>query len=118
MRILCDQNIMAETVEYIRSLEHDVVSTRETGLASATDEEILRVAVNQDRILLTYNADFSDIRIFPVGTHTGIIRLRLQEQTAEDLHPVLSNLFRQLAGKDIAGKLITVTKTTIRIRSG
>jgi len=117
MRIFCDQNIMIETIDYLRSLRHDVASTRETALSYASDDEVLGKAIQQDRVLLTYNADFSDIRAFPLGTHAGIIRLRLSEQTAEYLHPVLERALRQLGDKDISGKLVTVSRTGIRIRA-
>jgi predicted nuclease of predicted toxin-antitoxin system len=116
MHLFCDQNIMVETVEFLRQQGHDVSSTREAGLAAAPDEEVMAFAVRQDRILLTYNADFGDIRLFPVGTHAGIIRLRVTQQTAEALHPVLKSAIGQLADKDLSGKLVTITKTAIRIR--
>jgi len=117
MRIFCDQNVMTETVDYLRSLGHDVGSTRDSGLATASDAEVLRTAIQQERVLLTYNADFSDIRSFPLESHSGIIRLRLVDQTAEKMHPILGNVLRQLENKDISGKLVTVGRTNVRIRA-
>ena len=116
MRFFCDQNIMVETVEFLRLQGHDVIGTRDVGLALAPDDEVLAYAIKESRILLTFNADFGDIRLFPVGTHAGIIRLRVTQQTAESLHPVLESVLGQLADRDLSGKLITVTKTAIRIR--
>ncbi len=116
MRFFCDQNITVETVAFLRRLGHDVIGTRDVGLSQSPDDEVLAFAIQECRILLTFNADFSDIRLFPVGTHAGIIRLRVTQQTAEMLHPILGNTLGQLADKDLSGKLITVTKTAIRIR--
>ena len=65
---------------------------------------------------MTHNADFSDIRLFPPGTHCGIIRLRIKDQTAESLHPLLKHAFNQLDHVDVSGKLVTVLKNSIRIR--
>lgn len=62
------------------------------------------------------NADFDDIRLFPVGTHAGIIRLRLAEQAADALHPVLVSILDQLLDRDLSGKLVTASKNAIRIR--
>ena len=117
MRIFCDENILVETEACLRSIGHDVSSIREVGLLSASDQEILAEAIRQDRVLLTYNADFSDIRLFPLGTHAGIIRLRVSEQTAECLHPLLERALRELAGRDISGKLVTLNRTGVRIRT-
>lgn len=116
MHLFCDQNIMVETVTFLRQSGHNIISTRDVGLALAPDDVVLAFAIKENRILLTYNADFGDIRLFPVGTHAGIIRLRVTQQTAECLHPVLENALNQLADKDLSGKLVTVTKTAIRIR--
>jgi len=117
MRIFCDQNILTETVTFLRSLGHDVTSTRECGLSCAGDAEVLDEAVRQDRVLLTYNADFSDIRSFPVGTHSGIMRLRVLEQTAECLHPILERALQQLEKRDVSGKLVTLSRSSVRIRA-
>lgn len=116
MLIFCDQNIAVETVEYLRLLGHDVLGTRDVGLAFASDHEVLGYAIRTGRILLTYNADFGDIRVFPAGTHAGIIRLRIAQQTAEVLHPILEKALDQLVGKGLAGKLVTINVGAIRIR--
>jgi len=117
MQLFCDQNIMVETVAFLRQQGHDVSSTREVGLAVASDDEVLRFAIQHARVLLTYNADFGDIRLFPIGTHAGIIRLRITRQTAAALHPLLRSALGQLADRDLSGKLVTITRTAIRIRS-
>ena len=116
MHLFCDQNTMVETAEFLRRQGHDVVCTRDVGLDLAPDDEVMAFAIKQDRVLLPHNADFGDIRLFPVGTHAGIIRLRIAQQTAEALHPVLESALEQLAARDLSGKLITVTRTAIRIR--
>jgi len=116
MRLFCDQNIMRETVGFLRQLGHDVVSTREVDLQDAVDSEILAFAVREERILLTHNSDFGDLRLFPPGTHSGIIRLRIKDQTADSLHPVLERSLDRLKDKQLDGKLVTVKPDSIRIR--
>ena len=116
MRLFCDQNIMKETVGFLRELGHDVVSTREAGIQHGSDSEILEYAVQNDRFLVTHNTDFGDLRLFPPETHSGIIRLRINDQTADSLHPVLKSAFERLKRKDLAGKLVTVKPGSIRIR--
>jgi len=64
MRLLLDQNLRVQTKAFLRQLGHDVVNTRDLGLARATDREIMDVAVNQNRIVITYNGDFGNIRVW------------------------------------------------------
>jgi len=116
MRLFCDQNITLETIAYLRDLDHDVLSTRDVGLSRVDDDAVLNYAIREKRILLTFNADFSDIRAFPVGVHSGIIRLRIKRQDSESLHPLLACALRSLHGKDLAGRLVTVKTSSIRIR--
>lgn len=118
LRLFCDQNIRVDTVQFLRTLGHDVASAREYGMQTASDPEILERAVLEGRVLLTFNSDFGDIRYYPSGTHTGIIRLRIDPQTAEVVHPVLRAALASLSGEEIAGKLVTVTRDRVRIRSG
>ena len=117
MRLFCDQNIPLETVSFLRALGHDVLSTRDVGMSHSDDATVLQHAIREDRILLTFNADFSDLRAFPAGSHSGIIRLRLPEQFADQLHPMLDRAMRQLANKDLSGTLVTIKPQSIRIRS-
>ncbi|MEK9137499.1 MAG: DUF5615 family PIN-like protein, partial [Bacteroidota bacterium] len=90
--------------------------TRDLGLSRATDGEIAAVAVAQDRILLTFNHGFGDIRDFPIGSNPGVIRLRIEPQTLEVVHPVLEALFRNVPHGQLKGALTTVTKDKVRIR--
>jgi predicted nuclease of predicted toxin-antitoxin system len=116
MRIFCDENIMAETVRFLRSLGHDVSCVAEENLSGAEDAVVLAKATKEGRALLTYDADFSDLRTTSRTSHAGIIRLRLRDQTAEAVHPILGHGLRLLSEKDIRRKLVTVSHRSIRIR--
>lgn len=87
MRFLLDQNLRVQTKRFLQQLGHDVIDTRDLELERATDQEIMDVARSQNRIVITYNSDFADIRDFPPGSHPGVIRLRIHPQTDEMLHP-------------------------------
>ena len=113
---LLDQNIRADTLEFLRTLGLEVTSTRELGLEQAPDDEIVMVARNLDAVIVTFNMDFADIRFYPPSAHTGVIRLRIEPQTIEVVHPILKNLFTSIPHDQLKGALTTVTKDKIRIR--
>ena len=118
LRLFCDQNIRVDTIQFLRTLGHDVVSTRTYGMQRASDSEILERAISEGRVLLTFNSDFGDIRYYQPHTHMGIIRLRIDPQTTEVVHPILRAALALLSAKEIEGKLVTVTRSRVRIRSG
>ncbi len=75
MRLYADENIPRRTVEELRHLGHDVLTSLEDGRAnqSIPDEEVLARAVELQRAILTLNRiDFKRLhRQHP--EHTGII---------------------------------------------
>ncbi len=116
MRLLLDQNLRVQTKTFLRGLGHDVVDTRDLGMARASDAQIAETAAELKRVIVTFNADFGDVRHFPPGTNPGIIRLRIHPQTEEIVHPILANLFERVSEEQIEGALVAVDNHKIRIR--
>jgi predicted nuclease of predicted toxin-antitoxin system len=94
----------------------DVTDTREQGLETATDKDIAADAAQEARIVVTFDADFGDVRDFLPGTYPGVIRLRIHPQTIEFLHPVLRDFFAKASEEDLLGALVTVEPGFYRIR--
>ena len=46
----------------------------ETGQSRADDQEILRIAIDQRRILITLDEHFGDWAVLPLSKHFGVIR--------------------------------------------
>ena len=115
-RLLCDQNIRTDTVAYLHSCGHDVISTRDLNLSEGDDDIILAEAVCQDRVVLTFNSDFGDIRLFPPETHCGVIRLRVHPQDRGTVHPALDRVLGRLTPESLRGRIAIVQRGKIRLR--
>ena len=61
MKFLADMPISPKTVAYLRSTGHDVYRISERGLPKAKDREIVDIAENEQRIILTMDLDFPAI---------------------------------------------------------
>ena len=59
MRLLADMHISPRTVEFLRSLGHDVVRVNEILPATASDETIVARAADEGRAVLTQDLDLS-----------------------------------------------------------
>jgi len=116
MKLLLDQNIRSETLDFLRDLELDVTSTRELKIERLSDDEIMEIAKELNRIVVTFNSDFGDIRYFPPGSHPGVIRLKIEPQILEVVHPILKYLFKTVKHTDLENALTIVTESKIRIR--
>jgi len=84
VRFLTDENIYPQMVEAIRYLSHDVLDIKEQNLFSIPDSEIIQMAQDTGRVLITYDKDFSNILIYPPSQYPGIIVLRLSRLTIKD----------------------------------
>ena len=74
MRFLLDQDVFALTARFLVDAGHDVVLVAQIGLSQASDEEILRTAHEQQRILVTRDRDYGNL-VFVRAIGTGVIYL-------------------------------------------
>lgn len=94
----------------------ETVHVGEVGLWGASDSAILAWAQPDRWIVITFDEDFADARMFPVGSHAGVIRLRVWPTTIEKAESALGRLFREVAENEIAGSLIIIDEQRIRVR--
>ena len=116
MQLLADENIQRPTVRFIRERGWDVLWAAEEGLSGASDERIFEHAQRRQRILLTYNAHFADIRELAAHRHHGVIRLRYSNQRVGFVHAHLLAPLDHLKDQDLRDTLVTLTDDRIRIR--
>jgi hypothetical protein len=69
-----------------------------------------------DPSLSPYDEDFADARMFPVGSHCGVIRLRVWPTTIEKTESALQRVINELEEDDLRGSLVIVDEARIRIR--
>ncbi len=116
MKFLADENISPTSVDYLRRLGFDAIHVREVGLKGKSDEEIMDYASKENRILLTLDRDFADIRNYPPGTHSGIIRIRLPFLSPGAVNSCLNLLLKKLSDHDVQGNLVITDGEKYRIR--
>ena len=73
MKIKLDENLPTGLVHLLASLEHDVDTVQDEGMAGQDDTVVWRAAQDAGRFFITQDLDFSDARAFAPGTHHGIL---------------------------------------------
>lgn len=118
IHILLDQNVPRQIADWFRSIRPDwkIQHTSEINLDRKTDEEILNWAREHMAIVITFDEDFADLRIYPPGTFYGIIRLRVWPTTLEETQTALERLLKTVPEEDLTSSLIILDKNHIRIR--
>jgi predicted nuclease of predicted toxin-antitoxin system len=76
----------------------------------------IRVGTAAGAIVITFDEDFADTRMYPIGSHAGVIRLRVWPTTVELTEAALGRLLSTTEDEALPGSLIIIDNLRIRIR--
>ena len=117
MRFKLDENIPLELGDLLRLAGHDAQTVLDQGLGGSGDRDLAVACRREDRIIITFDTGFVDIRQYPPGAYPGIVVLRLNSQVREHTVAIGVRLLRALDGKSPAGQLWIVEETRVRVRA-
>ena len=83
LKLYLDQMLRLDVGQALSGDGHDVVRAAEVGQARADDEQILQLAISENRILVTLDEHFGDWVILPLSRHPGVIRLKVNPSTSK-----------------------------------
>lgn len=118
LSVVLDQNVPQAIRQHLqaRRTEWTVWHVRELGLSGASDQTIFEWAQAHSAIVVTFDEDFADARMYPVGSHAGVIRLRVWPTTIEIAEAALDRLLSTTDDAALIGSLVIVDRLRIRIR--
>ena len=116
MRFKLDENMPTSAAELLRQREHDVHTVFEETLNGGIDEIIAKTCLKEQRVLLTLDMDFSDIRVYPPKHYAGIVLLRPRRQSEPQIIKLLEVILPVFQTEPIGGYLWIVEPSGIRIR--
>ena len=82
----------------------------EVGQERADDFQILQTAINEDRILITFDHHFGDWVILPLSEHAGVIRLQINPTTAQNAIDLLLPFLRLYSPIQFKNNLVILSK--------
>ena len=109
MRFLLDQDVYALTGRLLIGLGHDTVSIAAIGLSKAADSELLRVAAEQGRILVTRDRDFGTL-VFVRKLGAGVIYLRVAPSTLGAIHQEFQRVLGSYTEDELKGALSSLNQ--------
>ena len=115
-RFKVDENLPREAQSLLVDAGHDAQTVHDERLVGHADEKILDVCLNEDRVLITLDLDFADIRQYPPASHRGIWVLRPQTQSIENTLSVLKGALALVGDEPTANRLWIVEPGRVRIR--
>jgi predicted nuclease of predicted toxin-antitoxin system len=88
-RFKVDENLPREAQALLLDAGHDAQTVHDERLVGGPDAKILDLSIDEDRVLVTLDLDFSDIRQYPPSRHRGVWVLRPRTQSIENSLSVL-----------------------------
>lgn len=94
LNIYLDQMLGLRIAQALQDEGHNVVRAFEVGQSRADDSQILQKAIAENRILITLDEDFGDWAILPLSEHPGVIRLKVNPATSNNVIKLLIPVLR------------------------
>jgi predicted nuclease of predicted toxin-antitoxin system len=118
VKLLLDANLSPDVGRRLKEAGHDAIHVRDIGLLSAPDPEILQAAANEERVLLTADADFGALLALGSLASPSVLLLR----SADHLRPVeqaelISANLPSMAEDLERGAIASLTRDRLRVRA-
>lgn len=115
-RFKLDENLPAELTGLLRTAGHEAATAVQQELGGEPDTRLAEACRGEQRVLLTLDLDFGDIRTYPPEAHAGLIVLRPARQDKPSVLRVVERILPLLKAEPLAGHLWVVDEHSVRIR--
>lgn len=112
MRFLVDECTGPSVAKWLCEQGHDVFSVYDEA-RGIDDDQIIRTALEEKRILITNDKDFGEKVYRDNRSHVGIILLRLEDERSFSKIQVLSHLLDEYSQK-ISGSFTVVSEQRVK----
>jgi predicted nuclease of predicted toxin-antitoxin system len=116
MRILADMGVSGSTVEALRNGDHDAVHLRDLGLQRLPDEQILQLAAEQGRLIVTFDLDFAELVAVGGTIFPSVVLFRLRNHVPDRVSAILLAILADCEDVLNAGAFISVAEGGYRVR--
>ncbi|MBC6473369.1 MAG: DUF5615 family PIN-like protein [Hormoscilla sp. GM102CHS1] len=117
MKLLLDQGLPLSASTLLCEAGIDTVHAEEIGLSTAEDIEIIQRAREDERIVVTLDADFNTLLALGEATSPSVIRIRIERLRAQALTDLLLTVIDACNYELEKGAAVTVEISRIRVRN-
>jgi predicted nuclease of predicted toxin-antitoxin system len=114
MKFLIDVGVGKKVEEWFNENNYDVKCVRDINM-HAKDADILKLAVSEDRMIITMDKDFGELVYNSGMLHSGVLILRLEDARGEDKVDIVKRIMTGFS-KKIENKFCVFQDGKLRIR--
>lgn len=115
MKFLLDQDVYGVTAKFLRKSGYDFIRVADIGLSQASDEKILEIAQEQNRILITRDRDYGNL-VFVKSLGAGVIYLRMLPTNLNLVHKELVRVLETYSESELSRSFVVVEFNGHRLR--
>jgi len=116
MNFKIDENLPVEVAELLKKAGYDAITVSEQNLVGTSDINLANLCQKENRILVTLDNDFADIRTYRPDRFPGIIVMRLSLQDKPHVLEAFQRIIRLFDAEPIEHHLWLVEEERVRIR--
>jgi predicted nuclease of predicted toxin-antitoxin system len=110
LKLYLDQMFRIDFAYVLHAEGYDVLRASEVGQARADDHQILQKAIDENRILITLDEHFGDWVVLPLSKHPGVIRLKVNPTTSNNVLRLLVPFLRKYSSAQFKDHLVILSQ--------
>jgi predicted nuclease of predicted toxin-antitoxin system len=116
LKVIVDEDLPRRAVLLLRERGYDAAGVVEQGMGGWKDPQLWIAIQKDERFLVTADKGFGDIRVYPPGTHFGVLLLRPDEDGIRPVVELLQKVLDAYRLEDLVGVTTVATPGGIRLR--
>jgi predicted nuclease of predicted toxin-antitoxin system len=117
MKLILDQGLPRSTVKHLAAAGISAEHVGDLGMATASDNAILEVALQRQAVVVTLDADFHHLLAASRATWPSVVRIRMNELKGDQVAAILVQVISVASAEFAAGAVVSVTTHRIRVRT-
>jgi predicted nuclease of predicted toxin-antitoxin system len=115
MKVLLDMPVSATLISVLEAHGHEGVHASQLGLAQASDTELLTIARESERIIVTADLDFPRLLSLNSASEPGIIVFRGGNYSDTEMRELLDRVLQRVSVETLESSICIVDKKRIRV---
>ena len=116
MKLKLDESLTYRLQQPLQELGHDVSTAAEEELLGKPDAEVASAAAREQRMLLSLDLGFADIRDYPPGSHPGIVVFRPESRGFHTVMRFVTDFVRRSDLDALERCVVVVDPGRMRVR--
>jgi predicted nuclease of predicted toxin-antitoxin system len=116
VKLLLDECLSPRVASLLIDSGHDVATVAGLGMCGATDPEVLIVAAEQDRLLVTLDTDFGGLLAGNATVAPSVLLIRRADHRPHVIAAVVDDVIASSSDALLKGALAVAGERTVRLR--